>query len=268
MTLFKLCDEINIQSEIKTRVFDFANNFDFSAVNKQLKDFLVYEKMKEARLELQVILGHDEENIRMLTCMLKASADIYDIYKAKGISDKIYFDTMKCYTRFINETFRITGRLYFDRYWWTTRQAGCHLFRIGELEYEIMHIDNDIIINLHIPSDADFSPHAVDNSLECSRIFFAEYYPEIADKKYCCHSWLLDSQLKEMLSEESNIINFQKRFEIYDKGEVDTEFIEWLYNTKATTDYKTLPENTTLQRNMKAYLISGGEIRNSYGWLL
>lgn len=268
MTLFELCNEIDIQPEIKTRVFDFANSFDFNAVDKQLKDFLVYEKMKEASLELQVILGDDEENIRILACMLKASADIYDIYKAKGISDKIYFDTMKCYTRFINETFRITGRLYFDRYWWTTRQAGCHLFRIGELEYEIMHIDNDIVINLHIPSDTDFSPHAVDNSLEYARNFFAEYYPETTDKKYCCHSWLLDSKLKEMLSEESNIIYFQKRFEIYDKGEVDTEFIEWLYNTKAAVDYKTLPENTTLQRNMKKYLISGGQIRNSYGRLL
>lgn len=267
MTLFELCNEIAMQSEIKTRVFDFANRFDFNIVGKQLKDFLVYEKMEEARLELQVILGDDEENIKILSCMLKASADIYDIYKTKGISDKIYFDTMKCYTRFIDETFKITGRLYFDRYWWTTRQAGCHLFRIGELEYEIKHIENDIAINLHIPSNADFSPHAVNNSLERARIFFAEYYPEIADKKYYCHSWLLDSKLKEMLSEETNIINFQKRFEIYDKGEVDTEFIEWLYNTRST-NYKTLPENTSLQRNMKRYLISGGEIRNSYGRLL
>ena len=140
MTLFELCNEIAIQSEIKTRVFDFANRFDFNIVDKQLKNFLVYEKMKEARLELQAILGDDEENIKILSCMLKASADIYDIYKAKGISDKIYFDTMKCYTRFIDETFKITGKLYFDRYWWTTRQAGCHLFRIGELEYEIKHI--------------------------------------------------------------------------------------------------------------------------------
>lgn len=267
MTLFELCNETAIQSEIKTRVFEFANRFDFNIVDKQLKDFLVYEKMKGARLELQDILGDDEENIKILSCMLKASADIYDIYKAKGISDKIYFDTMKCYTRFIDETFKITGRLYFDRYWWTTRQAGCHLFRIGELEYEIKHIENDIVINLHIPSDTNFSPHAVDNSLERAQIFFAEYYPEIADRKYCCHSWLLDSRLKEMLSEETNIIKFQKRFEIYDKGEVDTEFIEWVYNTRST-DYKTLSENTSLQRNLKRYLISGGEIRNSHGRLL
>lgn len=267
MTLFELCNEIAIQPEIKTRVFDFASSFDFNMVDKQLKGFLVYEKMEAARLELQDILGDDADHIKILSCMLKASADIYDIYKAKGISDKIYIDTMRCYTRFIDETFKITGRLYFDRYWWTTRQAGCHLFRIGALEYEIKHIEDNIAINLHIPSDADFAPQAVDNSIECARIFFAEYYPEIADKKYYCHSWLLDDKLKEMLSEKANIINFQKRFEIYDEGEVGTEFIAWLYNTR-TTDYNLLPENTSLQRNVKKYLLSGGKIRSSYGRLL
>ena len=223
--------------------------------------------MEEARIELQAMLGEDEEHIKILSCMLKASADLYDLYKEKGISDKIYFDTMKCYTRFIDETFKITGKLYFDRYWWTTRQAGGHLFRIGELEYEIKPMKGDMAIHLHIPSDADFSPRAVDHSLECAGNFFAEHYPEIADKKYYCHSWLLDGTLKEMLRGETNIINFQKRFEIYDKGEANTEFIEWLYRTRST-NYETLPENTSLQRNVKRYLISGGEIRNSYGRLL
>lgn len=266
MTLFELCDEIAIQSEIKNRVFDFAYGFDFNTADKPLKDFSVYVKMKDALLELQNILGDDADNIKILTCMLKASADIYDVYKSKKISDKIYFDTMKCYTRFINEAFKMTGRLYFDRYWWTTRQAGCHLFRIGELEYEIKR-ENDIAISMHIPSDADFSPRAVDQSLEYAREFLAEYYPETAGKKFCCHSWLLDSNLKELLGRETNITNFQDRFEIYDKGEADTEFIEWLYNTKSI-DYSTLPENTSLQRNMKSYLIAGGQIRNAYGRLL
>ena len=125
--------------------------------------------MNEAWLELQTIFGDDEGNIKILTCMLKASADAYAIYKTKGISDKIYFDTMKCYTRFINETYKMTGRLYFDRYWWTARQAGGHLFRIGELEYEMKHIDDKFVISIHIPSDA-------------------EYYPNLANAEYRCHS--------------------------------------------------------------------------------
>ncbi len=266
MDILTLCNEINLQTETKNRVLDFADSFNFDTVNKQLKGFLTYEKMQGAQIELQAILSPDEDNIKILACMLKASVDIYDIYKAKGISDEIYFSTMKCYTRFIDETYKITGKLYFDRYWWTARQAGCHLFRIGELEYEIKHIDDKAVIGLHIPSDADFSPSAVDKSLFKAKRFFAEHYPELADCEYRCHSWLLDSQLKEMLSENSNIISFQNRFEIFDEGEVDTGFIEWLYNTKSN-DYSALPENTSLQRNMKKHILSGGVIRNAYGRL-
>lgn len=208
MNISILCNEINLQPEIKSRVLRFSNQFDFVTVDKQLKDFLTYEKMEKAKLELQAILGDDEDNIKILACMLKASANAYDIYKDKGISDEIYFATMKCYTRFIDETYKMTGRLYFDRYWWTARQAGCHLFRIGELEYEMKHLDDKIVIGIHIPSDADFSLSAVDKSLANAKRFFAEYYPELANAEYRCHSWLLDSQLKNMLSDQSNIISF------------------------------------------------------------
>lgn len=266
MNILHLCDKINLQSEIKTRVLRFAEQFDFTTVDKQLKDFLVYEKMEDTRIELQATLGEDEDNIKILACMLKASVDAYEIYKTKDISDEIYFDTMKCYTRFIDETYKMTGRLYFDRYWWTARQAGCHLFRIGELEYEMKHLDERIVIGIHIPSDADFSPSAVDKTLADAKRFFAEHYPELANAEYRCHSWLLDSQLKEMLNDNSNIISFQNRFEIFDEGEADTEFIEWLFNIKST-DFAALPENTSLQKNMKKHLLSGGVIRNAYGRL-
>ncbi len=266
MDILTLCNKIKLQPEIKTRVLEFANNFGFNTVDKQLKDFLIYEKMNEARLELQTILGEDEGNIKILTCMLKASADAYAIYKTKGISDKIYFDTMKCYPRFIDETYKMTGKLYFDRYWWTSRQAGCHLFRIGELEYEMKHIEDKIVIGIHIPSDADFSPSTIDKSLINAKKLFTEYYPNLANAEYRCHSWLLDNQLKGMLNENSNIINFKNRFEIFDEGEIGTDFIEWLYNTEST-DYSALPENTALQRNMIIHLLSGGVIYNAYGRL-
>ena len=266
MDIFMLCEKIKLQSIIKSRVIEFANGFDFSSVAKQLMLFSDYEKMSEALSELQAILGADEDNIKILACMLKASADVYEVYKGKGISDEIYFATMKCYTRFIDETYRMTGKLYFDRYWWTTRQAGCHLFRIGELEYEMKHIGDDIVIGIHIPSNVDFSPFAIDDSLASAKHFFAAYYRELSNAEYRCHSWLLDKQLRKMLKDSSNILSFQNRFEIFNEGEIGTDFIEWLYNTKST-DYAMLPENTSLQRNMKKYILSGGVIRNAYGRL-
>lgn len=265
MTIPALCNGISLQTEIKNKVLAFSENFDFGTVKEQLQNFLIYENMKSAQLELQDILGDDEDKVKILACMLKASADAYEIYQAKGISDDIYFATMKCYPRFIDETCEITGRLYFDRYWWTTRQAGCHLFRIGELEYEIKPTDSGMVIGLHIPSDADFSPSAVEQSLKSAEEFFTAHYPALVNCEYRCHSWLLDRQLEGMLKETSHILSFQKRFEIFDEGEADTEFIQWLFRTRTTTDYDTLPENTSLQRNMKQHLLAGGVIRNSYG---
>ena len=135
---------------------------------------------------------------------------------------------------------------------------------IPSLEYEIKPIDKNTIIDIHIPSDANFPPFLVEKSLKDAQIFFEKYFPLLSNAEYHCHSWLLDGQLRSMLSNSSNIINFQNRFEILNEGEVDTEFIEWLFNTKSL-DYTTLPENTSLQRNVKNHLLTGGVIRTPYG---
>ena len=111
--------------------------------------------------------------------------------KSKGISDEVYVETMKCYTRFISETYRMTGRYYFDRQWWTARQAGGHLYRIGELEYELKRLADKQVVDIHIPSDADFSPKAVDESLEMAEGFLRMHYPEMSGCDFTCDSWLL-----------------------------------------------------------------------------
>ena len=264
MNIYTLCDKIELQSPIRKSVLTFMENFDFQKINELQKGYFNYKSMQETLTETKELLGEDSDGLKIISCMLKASLASYEVYKKKGISDEIFFATMKCFTRFIDETYKMTGKLCFDRYWWTSRQVGCHLFRIGELEYEIKQTDKEVAICIHIPSDADFSPLAVDKSLLDAQEFFEKYYPVLCDKKYCCHSWLLDSQLKGMLKTDSNIISFQNRFEILDAGEANTEFIEWLYNTKST-DYSTLPEKTYLQINVKKHLLAGGVIRNTYG---
>lgn len=266
MTIKELCDLIELQDVIKERVLVFSEEFDFSAVEKILDDFRDYKKIKSARLELQGILGEDEDKIKMLACMLKASANLYNVYKAKGISDKIYVDTMKCYTRFISETYKMTDKYYFDRHWWTARQAGGHLYRIGELEYELKRLADRQVIDIHIPSDADFSPNVVNESIGMAEEFLHTYYPEMSSCDFTCDSWLLSKQLEGMLKEKSNIRSFANRFEILGESEPDTEFIEWIFNTK-TDNYETLPENTSLQREMKKFILLGGMFRNGYGVL-
>ena len=267
MNILTLSNKIDLQEEIKAQVLEFSSTFDFDRVNELLASFQQYERMPDVLKELQDILGDDSNGIKILTCQLKASSNIHQLYQSKGISDDIYFATMKCYTRFINETYKITGKMCFDRFWWTTRQAGFHLFRIDALEYEMRPDNGNIIIDIHVPSDADFSPSSVDESINKARLFFKEYFPELSITMYQCHSWLLDKQLRGMLKENSNILSFQNRFEIYDDGEIDKGVLDWLFNTRSS-DYKSLPENTSLQRNVKKHLLSGGVIRSSSGRLI
>lgn len=266
MDIASLCKKIELQPELSEKVLAFADHFDFQSVAVQLQGFLTYETMQQSLTELMELLGEDEDHSKILACMLKASADAWEIYRARGILDDIYDATMRCYTRFIDETYRMTGRAEFDRYWWTTRQAGCHLFRIGELEYEIRPAGQKKVIDMHIPSDADFSPSAVDRSLERAGRFFREYDPKLGEAQYCCESWLLDRQLEGMLGEDSNIVRFQKRFDICDAGEPGTEFVGWIFKSRSD-DPADWPEDTTLQRNVKKHILAGGVIRSACGKL-
>lgn len=266
MTILRLCEEIRLPSPARERVLVFAQTFDFAAVEGLLRRFQSRADMMQACEELRNVLGEDEDHMKILACMLHASAQLHSLYREHSVSDEIYFATMACYTRFLGETLERTGKVDFDRWWWTVRQAGFQLFRVGEMEYEIVRGEAETYIDMHIPSDADFSPAAVDASLALARDFFARSFPELTGCEYRCHSWLLARELRDMLREGSNILRFQDRFEILSEDEGDRECIEWVFRADAA-DLAALPENTSLQRKMKAHFLSGGVLHGAKGRL-
>ena len=211
------------------------------------------------------IFQEDEDKIKMLSCYLIGVSRVYDRYQEKGISDEIFTETFKCFTRFIEECKVKTGQYAFDRAFWTYRQASMVLFRIGELEYELVEEKGKKEISVHIPSDAKMSDADIDESLKKAEDFFATYYPEYAESEYICDSWLLSPKLKELLSEESNIIRFQNRFEITSEDKEAKDIFEWLFKTSEDADVATLPEDTSLQRKAKALLLQGDNIGIAVG---
>ena len=58
------------------------------------------------------------------------------------------------------------------------------------------------------------TPAACDRSLAVARDFFARHFPAERYTAGCCHSWLLDPQLKRYLPADSNIVRFQERFRV------------------------------------------------------
>ncbi len=220
---------------------------------------------EQAYRQLKAYLQEDADQLKMLYCQLECAGRIWDKYQEKHIGKTVYIDTMKCFTRFIDECKRKNGRMFFDRGWWTYRQISMNIFRIGALEYQFREYDGRRVIGLHIPSDADLSEESVDDSLDQAELFFKTFYSGYKYDQYTCNSWLMSPVLRPLLSQESNILSFQNRFDIIRENRDDKEYIEWLFQVPADTEYESLPAATSLQKKVKELLLSGESVGSAFG---
>ena len=265
MTVEKLCKLIELQDSVFVRVKDVLMDLDVIKIQDVLADLANPNKAREAYETLKNALGEDTDNMKMLACQLLCAVKLYEYYQEKGITDVIYADTMKCFTRFIGECKVKTGKYAFDRGWWSYRQVSMVLFRIGTLEYELLEEKGTKSIALHIPSDSKMTKENVDASIEMAKEFIAKCYPEYIGCDWTCDSWLLAPKLREVLPDESNIISFQNRFEIKEVFPEAKDIFEWLYKTAEDADIHSLKEDTSLQRKVKELLLRGEKVGIAFG---
>ena len=216
---------------------------------------------------LHALLGADEGGYKILSAMLQAALLSAEGYARHGIAEEIYYATMGCFPRFIREHKESFGVYGFDRWWWTGRQTAMLLFRIGTLEYECCIEGGKRLISVHIPSDADLGDGAVDGSLLAAREFFQKYFPAYGDAEFHCYSWLLSPALGELLPADSRINRFRRRFRILSVNEDADDCKLWVFKNQSL-QLEELPEHTTLQRRMKAYLLAGGKVGDAHGILI
>lgn len=262
--LKELCEAVELPTEVTDKVL----MLDRSGVERYRSDSL--DKLfcegtwREGRTELKEQLGSDPDGIKVLACMLRGCLKTWKMYEEKDISRQIYIDTMKCFTRFVQEHRESYGSYGFDRDFWVVRQMSGLLFRLGELEYEMIREEGKALLSIHIPSDAALSEEKLQESYSLAGEFFAQRFPEYGDADMVCHSWLLSPTLKELLTPGSRILGFQQHFVIEETGRYDEEFLQWVFKRKDLPT-EALPENTSLQRRMKEYLLQGGKVADARG---
>lgn len=212
--------------------------------------------------KIKGFVGEDPDGIGMLWEDLEIARNIFQEYQKRGIPMEIFRDTMKFCIRFLNEHYKTYGTYRFVWGWWFPRQLSMREFRVGALEYEFC----EDRIEIHIPSDADLSRPSVLDSLARFQEFCGKYYPEWGRLALCCESWLLSPALCKLLDKNSNILQFQDMFDVTETDEESMGVLDWVFpgNKKVT---KQLPEGTSLQKNMKKHLLSGGKIGWSKGVL-
>lgn len=265
MENYELYYLIDLPTEIIQNLKLVSEEIDLQSIDCYLNQLMDIKTAAAAYQYFINLWKEDGDNIKMLYCQLECARRAFDKYEEKHISPQIYKDTMKCFTRFLEECKKKNGRMFFDRGWWTYRQVSMNLFRLGELEYEYGEYKGEKVINIHIPSDADLSTEAVDCSLKQAALFFHSYHDNYEYIPYTCYSWLMSPTLKSLLSEKSNILAFQNRFDIMEENKEDKEYIEWLFQVPVDTEYLKLPEKTSLQKKVKKLLLNGGTVGVAYG---
>ncbi|NUT34116.1 MAG: DUF5596 domain-containing protein [Hamadaea sp.] len=140
---------------------------------------------------------------------------------------------------------------------WLTLHARGAIYELGRLQ----HHRGGAVIDLHIPESGPMTPEAVTASLDEARAFFPRHFPDERYTEFACGSWLLDPQLLEYLPEDSNIIKFQRRFELepYEEPEgldADVEVLRFVFRT-LSTPLDRLPRRTVLERAIVDHLKAG-----------
>ena len=226
------------------------------------------ESWEEGLNSLRRELGEDPRGIRMLCAQLRCALDAKKTYEILGLSGEIYADTMAAFSRFVEEHMESYGSYAFDRAFWTVRQISCKLFRIGQLEYELIHQNGKPVLSLHIPSDVRMEQPLLRASYERAREILGKTFPEYENAPVYCESWLLSPELAQLLPEHSRILRFRRSFgpirQLEDSGE---DVLQWVFkNPHLPLDQ--MPRNTSLQKALWQFLHDGGVFHTGESWLV
>ena len=266
MDLITIINRIDLQKELKKEVIDlvFKYQSEYDEFALKLTDASIAE---DTFVKLAEKYQDDKLNMNVLAVYMLACLETHKKYQKLGIDDKVFIDTMKCFTRFIDECLMKNGVCYFDRGFWTHRQTSLKLFRIGELEYELVVQDGEKFVSIHIPSDAILTKELIQKSIDECKEFISKYYPTYNKAKYVCGTWLLSPNLRKYLKEGSRILQFQNFFEIINFNEDSKDFMDWLFMKDQNSSIESLPENTSLQKNVKKALLEGKKIGSAFAVL-
>lgn len=259
----RFCREIGMPEEVTGEVLRLLESVE---ALPRLPKLLEEATWEEGYQELSAMLGEDPRGYRMLCYMLLRAEEAWAEYERLDLSRNRYVDTMACFSRFVREHRESFGDYGFDRGFWTVRQISCKLLRIGQLEYELTHLDGAPVISLHIPTDVRLVSKLLRESYGQARALLGTAFPAYRDAPVFCCSWLLSPTLKTLLPPESNILKFQRSFAVT-PVESGGEYLQWVYKNP-NLPLEALPEDTSLQRSLKAYLLSGGTFADGKGFLI
>lgn len=125
----------------------------------------------------------------------------------------------------------------------------------------------DPVLDIHIPESGPMDFDRCGESLHRALDFFPHHFPELAPARaFVCGTWFFDSQYQKILPPTANIVRFQREFYLYPLFSYDREAFRRVFGTPPT-DLRHAPRDTSLQRALIDFTLSGGRLRCAGGVL-
>lgn len=231
------------------------------------RTYLAGEATGDARTTLSKASDVHIHTIEMLL-LLSSATTLRDIYREKGYSEELFLGVLtdlRCKLTECKNVHGLWGTFVFD---WFYRFYDCTRFMIGRLQFDTITARydykdvfraGDTIYNCHIPSSGPLTPESVEESFKLAY----EFYGMNGVMPVACNSWLLYPKHYELVG--ANTRAFVDRFDVISTSEQKNNDDAWRVFGKAATDLESLPQNTSLQRNLYRYLKDGNKMGAATG---
>ncbi len=124
----------------------------------------------------------------------------------------------------------------------------------------------DFTLSVHIHGGGPMDFELCGESFERAVDFFPKHFPERPIMAYTCLSWVLDTELQDLLSERSNMVRFQREFYLFPtflEGSGELLLKAAFGRVPESTD--TLPEDTFLRRALIERMRQGRPLNSRAG---
>lgn len=223
-----------------------------------------------------------------------------DHYKTHSIPFEIMKLTLSDINIWLNDFYRKNGYYGLDQLGWLRTSFIGSIHRIGRLQYCFKAFDEpifvyqstndknfkivdyqlkyetdewkkilgkgDTLLDVHIPADGKMDFNDCIQSFKDSVKFHQTYFPDKPFEGFVCTSWLLSPNLKDVLPADSNVVRFMKEFIQLPYDGTDDQMFERVFGMKIQ-DLTKLPQNTSLQKSIVAYLSNGGTLKKGRGFI-
>ncbi|MBR5134751.1 MAG: DUF5596 domain-containing protein [Clostridia bacterium] len=212
-----------------------------------------------------------EEYTTELLIYLCLSKRLHERYRARGIDDTIFYNTMLDLRYKLEECKAVKGIIGSFVAFWFGGFFELTRFALGRLQFEIIPFNGQYekdgkkltpdskVINVHIPrTGTRLDPDSCEQAYREAAAFFADQID--GDLAFVCYSWLLFPDNAAILPENSNIVKFMSRYDVVhhhiDKNKNDL----WrLFDTDEKHPDR-LPTDTTARRCYVQHLKNGGKL--------